>query len=179
MSVEEIPAFCKEFSLRDGKYGHVIDYVISKEPAMSPQAIEFLVALDMQYSGLNPESTLLTDEELARTVHLDVISTKKINILTMKAQAEFHIHIIKNQKEISDWLNKELERQVELFLSDLAAEDAKSKRRVFYHTLAEIFVHVFTMKNYALEEILAAMETLMPEEDLKKFFFLSLPVRNF
>jgi hypothetical protein len=157
----------------EDRYEKVVQYVISKEPKMSSEMVEFLTRLDMQYSGLHPQSTLLSDDELQRTVHLDVISNKKINMLTMKLQAEFNVHILKSMEEMSDWLDGELKRRLEGFLSNLTVDDKKS---YFYSTLADIFLRFFTLKNYVLDEVTAAFETLMPKGDLKKFFNLNLEV---
>lgn len=171
---EEVAA---EVKRPEDHYEKVVKYVISKEPRMTYEMVEFLTRLDMQYSGLNPQSTMLNDDELQRTVHLDVISNKKINMLTMKLQAEFNIHVLKRMEEMSDWLDGELESQLEGFLNNLSADDvALNKNICFFSTLADIFLHFFTLKNYVLDEVKAAIETLMPKEDLKKFFCLNLKV---
>jgi hypothetical protein len=156
----------------EDKYRQVIDYVISKEPKLTEEVVEFVARLDMQYSGLNPSSTLLPDEELQRMVYLDVINNTKVNIQTLKLQAEVHIHALNSKTEMSNWLDGELERQLNLFLSDIALEDDGDQRLYFHETLADIFLHVFTLKNYVHDEIRAALETLVPKEDLKKFFKL-------
>jgi hypothetical protein len=171
---EEVAA---EVTRPEDQYEKVVKYIASKEPKMTSELVEFLTRLDMQYSGLNPQSTLLSDDELQRTVHLDVISNKKINMLTMKLQAEFNVHILKSMEEMSEWLDWELERQLEGFLNNLASEDGThDNKSCFYSTLAEIFLHFFTLKNFVLDEVRAAFETLMPKEDLKKFFNLNLEV---
>ena len=168
---EEVAA---EATRPEDQYEKVTKYVASKEPKMSSELVEFLTRLDMQYSGLNPHSTLLSDAELQRTVHLDVISNTKINMLTMKLQAEFSVHVLKSMEEMSEWLDGELGRQLQGFLNNLAAED--DIKSCFYSTLAEIFLHFFTLKNYVLDEVRAGFETLMPKEDLKKFFYLNIEV---
>ncbi|XP_059485620.1 cilia- and flagella-associated protein 206-like [Neocloeon triangulifer] len=156
------------------KIQEVINYVIMKEPKLSPNEVEFLVRLDMQYSGLNPLSTLLSDEDLAHTVHLDVISSKKINMLAMKTQAEYQMHVLKSQKEITGWLNGELERMLRNLLEQLAEDKDRHENKAFYCTLADIFLHTFTLKNYVFDEVRTSLETLMPRTDLKKFFRLEI-----
>ncbi|XP_065349841.1 cilia- and flagella-associated protein 206-like [Cloeon dipterum] len=168
MSDQEALNFAVPPQSREEKIKCIVDDLILKEPKMSPDIIEFLVRLDVQYSGLNPESSQLSVSELASQVHLDVVSVKKLNMLTMRTQAEYFIHILHDKKEISNWLNDELERMLGIFLSNLAEEEDGYESKEFYFRLAEIFMHTFSLKSYVYDEIRMALETLMPRGDLKK-----------